>query len=71
MLYVLSTTLYKKHHGDSQERVFIFITWYKAEPAWTHALEGPHSPYILAKFKIMYILHLVTRIHFETRNLEE
>ena len=23
-------------------RVFIYITWYKGEPAWTHALEGPH-----------------------------
>ena len=23
--------------------VFIFITWYKADPGWTHALEGPHA----------------------------
>ena len=23
-------------------RVFLFITWYKAGPGWTHALEGPH-----------------------------
>ena len=29
---------------DPQVRVFIFITWYKGEPAWTHALEGPHGP---------------------------
>ena len=29
-------------NGDPQVRVFIFITWYKAEPAWTHTLEGPH-----------------------------
>ena len=30
--------------GDpqSQARVFIYITWYRAGPAWTHALEGPH-----------------------------
>ena len=27
----------------SQERVFIFITWNRGEPAWTHALEGPHT----------------------------
>ena len=31
-----------KKNGDPQVRVFIFITWYKGEPAWTHALEGPH-----------------------------
>ena len=36
--------------------MFIFITWYKGEPAWTHALEGPHytlnstpQPYVLSK----------------------
>ena len=29
-------------YGDPQVRVFISITWYKGEPAWTHALEGPH-----------------------------
>ena len=32
-----------KTNGDPQVRVFIFITWYKGEPAWTHALEGPHE----------------------------
>ena len=32
----------KFNNGDPQERVFIFITWYKGEPAWTQALEGPH-----------------------------
>ena len=39
----------------SQERVFIFITWYKGEPAWTHALEGPHpytSPELLVSLHI-------------------
>ena len=29
-------------NGDPQVRVIISITWYKDEPAWTHALEGPH-----------------------------
>ena len=33
----------KGHNGDPQVRVFMIITWYKGEPAWTHALEGPHS----------------------------
>ena len=31
------------HNGDPQVRVFMFITWYKGKPAWTHALEGPHK----------------------------
>ena len=30
------------NYPQSQVRVLIFITWYKAGPAWTHALEGPH-----------------------------
>ena len=33
----------KQNYGGPQMRVFIFITWYKGEPAWTHALEGPHD----------------------------
>ena len=28
---------------DPHVRVFIFIMWYKAEPAWTHALEDSHE----------------------------
>ena len=39
---ILKFTFWKLH-GDPQVRVLIFITWYKGEPAWTHALEGPHS----------------------------
>ena len=33
-------------NGNPQVRVFKSITWYKGEPGWTHALEGPHSIYI-------------------------
>ena len=33
--------------GQSQVRVFIFISWYKAGPAKTHALEGPHLDALL------------------------
>ena len=32
----------KRYEKQEWGRVFIFITWYKGEPAWTHALEGPH-----------------------------
>ena len=41
---VHGTEIDTKHtvYPQSQVRVFIFITWYKAGPAWTHALEGPH-----------------------------
>ena len=30
-------------YPQSQVRVFIFIMWYKAGLAWTHALEDAHS----------------------------
>ena len=39
---------YLAWYGDPQVRVFVFITWYKAELAWTHALEGPHVVNIIA-----------------------
>ena len=41
--YATTSRTHSKHNPQTQVRVFIFITWYKAEPAWTHALEGPHG----------------------------
>ena len=37
-------------------RVFIFITWYTDEPAWTHALEGPHC-------SLNFVGYFVTKLH--------
>ena len=45
-------------NGDPQVRVFIFITWYEGEPAWTHALEGPHA-FIYASETQIYFCYLV------------
>ena len=36
-------------YPQSQVRVFIYITWYKTGPAWTHALESPHWNILLFK----------------------
>ena len=38
-----------------QVRVFIFITWYKGKPAWTHALEGPHTIKLKFELFLFYI----------------
>ena len=40
--FVLEGSVIFVSNPQSQVSVFLFITWYKVGPAWTHALEGPH-----------------------------
>ena len=56
-------------NGDPQVRVFIYITWYKGEPAWTHALEGPHYVSLIKESTVKCTERLLGAFCFEFGSL--